>query len=163
MRIKAIKIIKPDNDFTINVIIGQTHFIKSVEDIHEALINSVPNIKFGLAFCEASGVKLIRYSSTNKEMEKLAKNNAKLINAGHIFVVFLKSTFPINVLNNIKDLPEVCQIFCATANPLYVIIVENEFGRGVLGVIDGQSTKNLEKLKDKKDRHNLLRQIGYKF
>jgi len=161
--IKSIRILKPDNDFTINVIIGQTHFIKSVEDIHEVLVNSVPNIKFGLAFCEASGIKLIRYSSTNKEMEKLAINNAKLINAGHVFIIFLKNTFPINVLNNIKNTPEVCQIFCATANPLYVIIAENKFGRGVLGVIDGQSTSDIEKLKDKKDRHTLLRKIGYKF
>jgi adenosine/AMP kinase len=126
-------------------------------------LESVPNIKFGLAFCEASGVKLIRYSSTDKDMEKLAVNNAKLINAGHVFIIFLKNTFPINVLNNIKNTPEVCRIFCATANPLYVIIAENKLGRGILGVIDGQSTNNVEKLKDKNDRHNLLRKIGYKF
>jgi len=163
INIKTIKIVKPDNDFTVNVIIGQTHFIKSVEDIHEALVNAVPNIKFGLAFCEASGVKLIRYSSTDKDMEKLAVNNAKLINAGHVFIIFLKNTFPINVLNNIKNTPEVCRIFCATANPLYVIIAENEFGRGVLGVIDGQSIKKIENIKAKKDRYTLLRKIGYKF
>ncbi len=162
LRIETVKIQKPDDDFTVNVIIGQTHFIKSVEDIHEALVNSVPNIKFGLAFCEASGPKLIRYSSTNKDMEKLAIENAKLIKAGHIFVIFTKDCFPINYLNSIKKVPEVCRIFCATANPVEVIIVESSKGRGVFGVIDGEGSSKVENKKDKNNRYELLRKIGYK-
>ncbi|MFC1780334.1 adenosine-specific kinase [Patescibacteria group bacterium] len=142
--------------------IGQTHFIKSVEDIHEALVNSVPNIKFGLAFCEASGPKLIRVSSTHKEMEELATRNAKKIKAGHVFVLFLKNTFPINVLNALKQVPEVCRIFCATANPLEVMIGESKAGRGIIGVIDGKATTKVETTKDKRDRYELLREIGYK-
>lgn len=163
MKTVIVKIEKPDNDFTVNVIIGQTHFIKSVEDIHEALVNSVPNIKFGLAFCEASGPKLIRYSSTDKEMEKLALKNAKKIKSGHVFIIFLKDTFPINVLNSIKQVPEVCRIFCATANPLEVIIAQSRNGRGVLGVIDGESSLKTETMKDKNERKELIRRIGYKF
>jgi adenosine/AMP kinase len=159
----TIKIQKPDDDFTVNIIIGQTHFIKSVEDIHEALMNSVPGIKFGLAFCEASGPKLIRYSSTDKDMEALAVQNAKKIKAGHIFVIFLKNTFPVNVLNAIKQVPEVCRIFCATANPLKVVIAESKSGRGVIGVIDGKSSSRIETKKDKQERYELLREIGYKF
>jgi adenosine/AMP kinase len=161
-KLSTIKIQKPDDDFTVNVIIGQTHFIKSVEDIHEALINSVPGIKFGLAFCEASGPKLIRYSSTNKNMEALAVANAKRIKAGHVFVIFLKDTFPLNVLNAIKQVPEVCRIFCATANPLEVLVAENKAGRGVVGVIDGQASSKIETKKDKKERYEFLREIGYK-
>jgi len=163
INITLVKIKKPDNDFTVNIIIGQTHFIKSVEDIHEALVNTVPGIKFGLAFCEASGPKLIRYSSTDKEMEKLALDNAKLIKAGHIFVLFTKDCFPINILRSIKQVPEVCRIFCATANPLEVIIAESKAGRGVIGVIDGEGSDKIESSKDKKERHGLLRKIGYKF
>ena len=162
MKTKVVKIVKPDNDFTVNVIIGQTHFIKSVEDIHEALVNSVPNIKFGLAFCEASGPKLIRYSGTDKNMEELAIKNAQKIQSGHVFIIFLKDTFPINVLNNIKQVPEVCRIFCATANPLEVIIGETKSGRGILGIIDGKSSKKIEKSNDIQERKELLRKIGYK-
>lgn len=162
IKLSAVKLQKPDDDFTVNVIIGQTHFIKSVEDIHEALVNSVPNIKFGLAFCEASGPKLIRYSSTNKEMEKLAIQNAKLIKAGHTFLIFTKDCFPINILKAIKQVPEVCNIFCATANPLEVLIAETKSGRGILGVIDGQASSKVETQRDKKERYDLLRKIGYK-
>jgi len=162
VKINNVKIEKPDDDFTVNIIIGQTHFIKSVEDIHEALVNSVPNIKFGLAFCEASGPKLIRYSSTDKDMEKLALNNAKKLKCGHTFIIFLKDTFPINVLNSIKQVPEVCRIFCATANPLEVIVAESSRGRGIIGVIDGEATSKIEKEKDIKERKKLLRKIGYK-
>lgn len=162
VKISTVKLQKPDDDFTVNVILGQTHFIKSVEDIHEALANSVPGIKFGLAFCEASGPKLIRYSSTDKTMEKLAIKNAKLIKAGHIFIVFLKDTFPINVLDEIKMIPEVCHIFCATANPVEVIIAETKAGQGILGVIDGEATNKVETKKDQKERYKFLRKIGYK-
>lgn len=161
-KISTIKIQKPDDDFTINVIIGQTHFIKSVEDLHEALVTAVPGIKFGLAFCEASGPKLIRYSSTDKAMEKLALKNAKLIQAGHTFIIFLKDSYPINILNAIKQVPEVCQVFTATANPVEVMIAETDQGRGVIGVIDGQSTNKVETAKDQKERHAFLRKIGYK-
>lgn len=159
---KLVKVTKPDDDFSINVIIGQTHFIKTVEDIHETLVNTIPQVKYGLAFCEASGKKLIRVSSTDSEMKELAVKNAKKIAAGHIFILFLKDTFPINVLNQIKNVPEVCRIFCATANPLEVIIAESEQGRGVIGVIDGEATKKVETKKDKKERHAFLREIGYK-
>jgi adenosine/AMP kinase len=163
VKFSAVKIQKPDNDFTVNIIIGQSHFIKTVEDLHEAMANSLPNCKFGVAFCEASGVKLVRYSSTDKEMEELAIKNAQLIMAGHVFVIMMKGAFPVNVLNAIKDVPEVCSIFCATANPLEVIIAETKLGRGVIGVIDGEATDNVEKEKDKSDRKSLLRKIGYKF
>ncbi|MBU0976569.1 MAG: adenosine-specific kinase [Patescibacteria group bacterium] len=163
LKLSTIKIDKPDDDFTVNVIIGVTHFIKSVEDIHEALVNTVPNIKFGLAFLEASGPKLIRISSTDKEMEKLAVKNAKLLKTGHVFIIFLKDCFPINVLRSIKQTPEVCRILCATANPVEVIVVETVQGRGVLGVIDGEGTDKVESEKDRKDRQVFLRKIGYKF
>jgi hypothetical protein len=161
INIKSVKIDKPD-DFTVNLILGQTHFIKSVEDIHEAMVTAVPNAKFGLAFCEASGPKRIRYSGTDKEMIELAKNNAKKVRCGHVFIVFMKDIFPINVLRDIKNVAEVCTIFCATANPVEVIVVESEFGRGVLGVIDGESLGEFETKKDKAERHKFLRSIGYK-
>lgn len=158
----VVKIEKPDKDMSINVILGMTHFIKSVEDIHEALVNSVPGIKFGLAFCEASGKKLIRFSGSNEEMKKLTLTNAKKIKAGHMFIIFLKDCFPINVLNAIKQVPEVCRIFCATANPVEVIIIETKSGRGILGVIDGEATDKVESEKDQKERKDFLRKIGYK-
>ncbi len=159
MDIKAVKVKK---DPEINVIIGQTHFIKTVEDMYEVLSGSVPGIKFGFAFCEASGSCLVRAEGTDEELKKLAIENALNIAAGHIFVLFLKNTYPINVLNSIKNLSEVCSIFCATANDLEVIVVESEQGRGVLGVIDGSSPKGVEKEKDIKWRKDLLRKIGYK-
>lgn len=162
LKIEVVKIQKPDDDMSVNVILGQSHFIKTVEDIHEALVNSVPGIKFGLAFCEASSKKLIRYSSTDKEMEKLALDNLKRIKAGHSFIIFLKGTFPINVLNRIKQVLEVCGIFCASANPLEVIITETKLGRGIIGVIDGENSGKVETAEDQKDRKDFLRQIGYK-
>ena len=160
MNLSTVKIEKP---ITINFILGQTHFIKSVEDIHEALVNTVPGIKFGLAFCEASGKCLVRWSGTDEEMIELAQKNATSISAGHSFIIFLADGFfPINVLNAIKMIPEVCQIFCATANPTEVIVGETEQGRGILGVIDGQKPLGIETEEDITWRKNFLRQIGYK-
>lgn len=162
LKLSSVELDRPEDDFSVNVIIGMSHFIKTVEDIHETLVTNVADIKFGLAFCEASGPKLIRVTSTDKEMKKLAVKNAKKIKAGHSFVLFLKDTFPINVLNSIKIVPEVCRIFCATANPIEVIIGESENGRGILGVIDGEATSNVEKKSDIEDRMKFLRDIGYK-
>jgi adenosine/AMP kinase len=160
MQLTTIRIEKPD---ATNFILGQTHFIKSVEDIHEALVNAVPGIKFGLAFCEASGQCLVRSSGTDAAMIELAQNNATALGAGHSFIVFLGEGFyPVNVLNPIKMVPEVCRIFCATANPVDVIVAETDQGRGLLGVIDGFSPKGIEGEADVAWRKNLLRQIGYK-
>jgi hypothetical protein len=159
MEIKTLKIQKPDD---INLILGQSHFIKTVEDLHEALINSVPGISFGIAFCESSGPCLVRYSGTDPDLIELAKSNAFNISAGHSFIVFLRDAYPINVLNAIKNLPEVCRIFCATANPVEVIIAESAEGRGILGVIDGMKSKGIEADKDIEDRKGFLRKIGYK-
>jgi len=160
MQITSVKIEKPE---AVNFILGQTHFIKSVEDIHEALVTSVPAIKFGLAFCEASGKCLVRWSSTDSEMAELAKKNAVSIAAGHSFIVFLGEGFyPLNVLNTLKMVPEVCRIFCATANPTEVILAETEQGRGILGVVDGFSPKGIEDEGEIKWRRDFLRQIGYK-
>jgi len=145
-----------------NLIFGQSHFIKTVEDMHEALIGTVPNIQFGLAFCEASGPRLIRTTGTNKTMINLAVKNAKLVGAGHSFFIFLENAFPINVLNQIKMIPEVVGLFAATANPLQVIVAETDQGRGVVGVIDGGSPLGVEDKDDQKKRHELLRKIGYK-
>jgi adenosine/AMP kinase len=158
--IKNIKILKPE---AINFILGQTHFIKSVEDIHEALVTSVPGIKFGLAFCEASGKCLVRWSGTDDKMIELAKQNAIEIGAGHSFIIFLgEGYFPINVLNQIKLVPEVCRIFCATANPTDVIVINVGDGRAILGVCDGQSPKGVEGEDDIAWRKDFLRKIGYK-
>lgn len=160
MQLSTVKINKPEMT---NFILGQTHFIKSVEDIHEALVSTVPGIKFGLAFCEASGKCLVRWSGTDDEMIQLAQENAMQISAGHSFILFLgEGFFPINVLNAIKMIPEVCQIFCATANPTEVIVGESEQGRGILGVIDGQKPQGIEGEADITWRKNFLRQIGYK-
>jgi len=160
MEIKNIKIQKPED---INFILGQTHFIKTVEDIHEALITSVPGIKFGLAFCEASGKCLIRWSGTDEEMIDLAKNNAMSISAGHAFILFLgEGFFPINVLNQIKSVPEVCRIFCATSNPTDVVVMDVGEGRAILGVADGKRPKGVEAEEDIAWRKEFLRQIGYK-
>jgi adenosine/AMP kinase len=160
MQLITVRIDKPEN---VNFILGQTHFIMSVEDIHEALTSSAPGIKFGLAFCEASGKCLIRWSGTDAQMIELAKKNAEAIAAGHTFIVFLGEGFyPLNVLNAIKMAPEVCRIFCATANPTEAILAETEQGRGVLGVVDGSSPKGIEGEDDIKWRKDLLRQIGYK-
>lgn len=160
MNIITVKIEKPDDT---NFILGQTHFIKSVEDIHEALVGAVPGIKFGLAFCEASGKCLVRWSGTDPAMTELAKKNATAIGAGHSFIVFLgDGFFPVNVLNTLKTVPEVCRIFCATANPTEVVLAGTETGRGILGVVDGFSPKGIEDEGEIKWRKDLLRKIGYK-
>jgi len=150
------------NPQNLNLIFGQSHFIKTVEDIHEALVSQIPGIKFGLAFSEASGPCLVRTSGTDKKLEKLAAENILKISAGHCFLIFLDRTFPINVLNSIKNLSEVCTIFCASANPVQVILAETASGRAVIGVVDGKRPEGVEKLKDKKERHKFLTNIGYK-
>ena len=160
MNLTTVKIEKP---ITINFILGQTHFIKTVEDMHEALVSAVPGIKFGLAFCEASGKCLVRWSGTDADMIELAQKNAMAIAAGHSFILFLgDGFFPINVLNGIKMIPEVCHIFCATANPTEVIVAETDQGRGILGVVDGQKPLGIEEEEDIAWRKGFLRQIGYK-
>ncbi|HNR95936.1 MAG TPA: adenosine-specific kinase [Anaerolineae bacterium] len=159
MELKTVKIVKPEE---VNFILGQTHFIKSVEDLYEALVGAVPGCKFGLAFCEASGACLVRWAGTDEEMIELAKKNALALSAGHSFIVFLKNAFPINVLNTIKMVPEVCGIFCATANPVEVILAESEQGRAILGVIDGASPKGVEDEEGIAWRTGFLRKIGYK-
>jgi adenosine/AMP kinase len=160
MELTSLKIEKP---ITINFILGQSHFIKSVEDIHETLVTAVPAIKFGLAFCEASGKCLVRWSGTDDDMIELAKKNALAIGAGHSFIIFLGDGFyPINVLNAIKQVPEVCGIFCATANPVEVIIADSTNGRGILGVIDGEAPKGVEDEEGIAWRKSFLRLIGYK-
>jgi len=145
-----------------NVIVGSTHFIKSVEDIYEAMVNSVPGIKFGLAFCEASGPRLIRYDGTDEEAIKLAIEAARKVSAGHFFVIYLKNAYPINVLDRLKAVPELVTIYAATGNPLQIIIAETDQGRGVIGVIDGFSSLGVESEKDKEERKKFLRDIGYK-
>ena len=160
MNLTTVKIEKPEE---INFILGQSHFIKTVEDIHEALVAAVPGIKFGLAFCEASGKCLVRWTGSDEEMIELAKINALAIGAGHSFILFLGSGFyPINVLNIVKNTPEVCRIFCATANPVEVLVAETDLGRGILGVVDGSSPKGVEGEEDITWRKNFLRMIGYK-
>jgi hypothetical protein len=152
-----------DKPAALNIILGQTHFIKTVEDLHEALVNAVPGIQFGLAFCEASGACLIRTSGTDAALVELATQNALNIAAGHTFLIVLGEGFyPVNVLNAVKNVPEVCQIFCATANPTQVIIAESEQGRGILGVIDGFKPQGVEDEQGVAWRKGLLRQIGYK-
>ena len=145
-----------------NIILGQTHFIKTIEDLYEIMMGSTPNPKFGVAFCESSGPCLIRKAGTDEEMITVAVENALKIAAGHSFIVVMKGIFPINVLNAIKGCQEVCRIFCATANPVEIIIAQNEQGRGVLGVIDGSSPKGVETEKDIEERKTLLRKFGYK-
>ncbi len=160
IKLTAVQIDTPE---PINFVLGQTHFIKSVEDIHEALVTTVPGIKFGLAFCESSGKCLVRWSGTDPAMMELAKKNALAIAAGHSFIVFLAEGFyPVNVLNGIKMVPEVCRIYCATANPAQVLIAETEQGRGIIGVVDGLPPKGLEDEADLDWRRSFLRQIGYK-
>jgi hypothetical protein len=146
----------------VNFILGQSHFIKTVEDLYEALVSSVPGLKFGLAFCEASGDCLVRHEGTDEEMIRLAVDNARAIGAGHSFVIFLRDAYPINVLNAVKACPEVCRIFCATANPCQVVVAESEQGRGILGVIDGAAPRGVEDDAGVKWRKDLLRKIGYK-
>ena len=160
MELKVVQIDKPEET---NFILGQSHFIKTVEDIHEALVTTVPGIKFGVAFCESSGPALVRASGTDDEMLEMARQNALALGAGHSFIIFLGAGFyPINVLHAVKRVPEVCRIFCATANPVEVIIAETEQGRGILGVIDGEHTQGLETEEDVAKRKDFLRMIGYK-
>jgi uncharacterized protein len=160
MQLITVRIDKPDDA---NFILGQTHFIKSVEDIHEALVAAVPGIKFGLAFCEASGKCLVRWSGTDPGMTELARKNATALAAGHSFLVFLGDGFyPLNVLNTLKLVPEACRLFCATANPTEVVLDETEQGRGILGVVDGFSPMGVEDEGEIKWRKDSLRQIGYK-
>ena len=157
-----LEVIKIENPEELNFILGHSHFIKTVEDIHEDLVNTVPNIKFGLAFCEASQKCLVRWSGTDDELVKLAQKNAMNLAAGHTFIIFLRNAFPINVLRIVKQAPEVCRIFCATANPVEVIVAKTELGRGILGVIDGFPTLGIEKDEDIAERKEFLRKIGYK-
>jgi adenosine/AMP kinase len=160
MELLTVPIDKPE---ALNIILGQTHFIKTVEDLHEALVNAVPGIHFGLAFCEASGACLVRTSGTDPALVELATKNALAIAAGHTFLIVLGEGFyPINVLNAVKTVPEVCHIFCATANPIQVIIAESTQGRGILGVIDGARPQGIEDAQGVAWRKGFLRQIGYK-
>ena len=160
MELTVVSIEKPE---AVNFILGQTHFIKSVEDLHEALVTAVPGIKFGLAFCEASGDCLVRWTGTDPAMIELARRNALALAAGHSFIIFLGEGFyPINVLNTVKLVPEVCHVFCATANPTQVILAETELGRGILGVIDGSKPKGVEGDDGIAWRKGFLRKIGYK-
>jgi uncharacterized protein len=160
MDIKIVAIEKPE---PINFILGQSHFIKTVEDMHETLVSSVPGIKFGLAFCEASGKCLVRFSGTDEAMMELARKNALAVGAGHSFIIFLADGFyPVNVLNAVKNVPEVAHIFCATANPTQVLVAESEQGRGILGVIDGSAPKGVEDAAEIDWRKGFLRMIGYK-
>jgi adenosine/AMP kinase len=159
MELKSVRVSFPGSA---NVIIGQTHFIKSAEDLYEAVVGTVPGVKFGIAFCEASGPCLVRVEGNDERLRKMAAENALKIGAGHTFIVILENAYPINVLNRIKDIQEVCTIFCATANPVDVIVAENERGRGVVGVIDGEKPKGVETADDAEDRRSFLRKIGYK-
>ena len=160
MQLTTVKIEKPDD---LNFILGQSHFIKTVEDIHEALVQSVPGIKFGLAFCEASGAMLVRWTGTDEALIELAKRNALALSAGHSFILFLGSDFfPVNILNTVKMVPEVCPIFCASANPVGVVVAETDQGRGIMGVIDGGKSKGIEDSAGIAWRKDLLRKIGYK-
>ncbi|MEM0353829.1 MAG: adenosine-specific kinase, partial [Archaeoglobaceae archaeon] len=145
-----------------NVILGMAHFIKTVEDLYEALTNSVPGIKFGLALCEASGKCLVRHEGNDPELRELAAKKAFEIGCGHSFIIFIRNAYPINVLDKIRNVPEVCRIFSATANPLQVIVVETEQGRGILGVVDGFRSKSIEREEDIRERKEFLRKIGYK-
>jgi adenosine/AMP kinase len=160
LKLSVVTIEKPE---TINFVLGQSHFIKTVEDIHETLVSTVPNIRFGLAFCEASGACLVRWSGTDDAMIALAQKNALALSCGHCFILFLAEGFyPINILNSLKSVPEVARLYCATANPTQVIVAETEQGRGILGVIDGFKSKGIEDDEGINWRKGLLRKIGYK-
>jgi len=145
-----------------NVILGQSHFIKTVEDLYEALVNAVPNIKFGLAFCESSGPCLVRFDGNDPELKQLASQTAFQLSAGHTFIIFMRDAYPINVLDKVKSVPEVCNIFMATANPFQVILAVTEQGRGIMGVVDGYASKGIETERDVSERKEFLRKIGYK-
>jgi hypothetical protein len=157
--LKAIRLEIPENG---NIVVGQSHFIKTVEDLYEAIVNTVPHMKFGIAFNEASGACLTRVDGNDAALQENATRNAQAIAAGHTFVISIRDGFPINILSRVRDIPEICSIYCATANPVEVIVAETEQGRGVLGVIDGSSPKGVESETDAEWRHGLLRKIGYK-
>lgn len=159
IRMEVVQIEKPED---MNIILGQSHFIKTVEDIHEAIANIGGGIKFGLAFCEASGPCLVRYSGNDENLIDLARRNALKLAAGHAFIIFMENGYPVNILNAVKAVPEVCRIFCATANPVQVIVGVTPQGRGILGVIDGHASKGIETPEDIQARKTLLRRIGYK-
>lgn len=160
MELQTVPVEKPEE---MNFILGHSHFIKTVEDVHEAIVNINPQIKFGLAFCEASQDALVRYSGNDQALIDLATKNAMAIGAGHSFIIFLGNAFPLNILNTIKNVPEVTRIFCATANPTEVIIAQTEMGRAILGVVDGVKPKGVETEADIQKRKDFLRTIGYKF
>jgi len=159
MSTKVVDVKVPDG---CNAILGQSHFIKTVEDLHEAMVNSVPNAKFGIAFCESSGPCLVRSEGNDTELKQLASKTALELSAGHTFIIFMKDAYPINVLDKVKSVPEVCNIYLASANPFQVILAETNQGRGVLGVIDGFASKGVETEKDVRDRKDFVRKIGYK-
>jgi adenosine/AMP kinase len=159
MELKTVKIEKPE---ATNFILGQSHFIKTVEDIHEAVVQTNPQMKFGLGFCESSGPALLRWTGNDANLIELAKKNAMALSCGHCFILFMENGFPVNILNTIKTIPEVCNIYCATSNPVEVIVAETESGRGIMGVIDGVKTAGIETEADIKSRKELLRKIGYK-
>lgn len=159
MNIEVIRVEVPEG---CNIILGQAHFIKTVEDLYEALVNSVPNIRFGLAFCESSGSCLVRFEGNDDELKNYAEKNALALGCGHSFLVYMRDAYPLNALNRIKEVAEVCSIYAATANPLEVVVAETEQGRGILGVIDGLKSKGIETGEDAKARRDFLRKIGYK-
>jgi adenosine/AMP kinase len=159
LELKIVQIEVPED---CNVILGTAHFIKTVEDLYEALVNSVPSIKFGIGFCESSGPCLVRYEGNNADLREMAREKAYEVACGHSFIIFLRNAFPINVLNKIKTVPEVCTIHAATANPLQVIIAETEQGRGIIGIIDGFKSKDIEGKEEIEERKKFLRKIGYK-
>jgi uncharacterized protein len=159
MNLTTIAVSKPED---MNFILGHSHFIKTIEDLHEAIVQTNPAMKFGIAFCEASGPCLIRTSGNDPKLVDLAAKNASAIGAGHSFIIFMEGGFPVNILNTIKNVPEVCRIFCATANPVQVVVAETEQGRGIMGVVDGSSVKGTETENDVRTRKEFLRKIGYK-
>lgn len=159
MDIQYVAVEKPDD---INFILGHSHFIKTVEDLYEAVIGSVPGVKFGIAFCEASQKRLVRWTGNDEKLIELARKNAMNIGAGHSFMIFIDNAFPVNMLNAVKMVPEVCRVFCATANPVHVLVAETELGRGIIGVVDGLMPVGIETEKDIKWRKEFLRKIGYK-
>ena len=159
MELKVVKIDKPDD---MNFILGQSHFIKTVEDLYEAIVQTAPHMKFGIGFCESSGPALVRFAGNDPDLIDLAQKNALALSCGHAFIIFMEGGFPINILNTVKSVPEVCQIFCATANAVEVIVAESEQGRGILGVIDGVKSRGIEAEADIQTRKVFLRKIGYK-
>jgi len=159
MELKTVSIEKPED---MNFILGQSHFIKTVEDLYEAIIQTAPQMKFGIGFCESSGPALVRFAGNDSNLIELARKNALALSCGHAFIIFMEDGFPINILNTVKSVPEVCQVFCATANPVEVIVAESAQGRGILGVIDGVKTRGIETDTDIQTRKDFLRKIGYK-